>query len=350
MNTKKLFALAAISCCASLAQAADSITVYGLIDAGLTRYSNAGAAAGSKSQIKMDTGIANGNRIGFTGQEYLNANVDAFFTLETGYSVDDGTLAQGGLLFGRQAFVGLRNAYGSVSVGRQYDFMINENAYSTGVATVAGLLAFGLHQSGRTAGVLNDHTYAGDRVNNSIKFESQKFAGWSLGALYGLGEVAGNSAAGRTYSARVAYDNGPASAGLALTDLRDAAGVYTTRIYGLGGSYQLDSVRPFALLTQVKNNAGMQPKANNYEIGANWSATPVVDLGAGLQRQTRNNNIRSANQLTLVVNYKLSKRTNVYAAGAFLRDQGYPAQTTTFGAVSSDGTQNALRIAIRHTF
>lgn len=145
MNTKKLFALAAISCCASVAQAADSITVYGLIDAGLTRYSNAGAAAGSKSQIKMDTGIANGNRIGFTGQEYLNANVDAFFTLETGYSVDDGTLAQGGLLFGRQAFVGLRNAYGSVSVGRQYDFMINENAYSTGVATVAGLLAFGLH-------------------------------------------------------------------------------------------------------------------------------------------------------------------------------------------------------------
>jgi predicted porin len=229
--------------------------------------------------------------------------------------------------------------------------MINENAYSTGAATVAGLLAFGLHANGRTAGVLNDRIYAGDRVNNSIKFQSQKFGGWSLGALYGLGEVAGNSAAGRSYSARVAYDNGPVSAGFALTDLRDAAGVYATRIYGLGGSYQLGSVRPFALLTQVENNAGKQPKANNYEIGANWSALPLVDLAAGVQRQTRNNNIRGANQLTLVANYILSKRTNVYAVMAFLHDRGYPAQTTAaLGPVSSDGTQNALRIGIRHLF
>ncbi|SFV15100.1 porin [Pseudoduganella namucuonensis] len=351
MNSRKLFALAAASLCAGAAHAADSVTIYGLIDAGLTRYSDAAVAGGSTSLTKMDTGVANANRIGFRGVENLGGGVDAFFTLETGYSLDDGTLGQGGLLFGRQAFVGLGNAVGSVSVGRQYDFMISQNAYATGAATVAGLLAFGLHANGRTGGVLNDRIYAGDRVNNSVKFQSQKFGGWSVGAMYGLGEVAGNSAAGRSYSARVAYDDGPLSAGFALTDLRDAAGLYSTRIYGLGANYQWGAVRPFALVTRVRSDAGAKPGADNYEIGATWAAGALVDLSAGAQHQSRNNGIGGADQLTLVANYKLSRRTNVYAVAAFLRDKGYPAQTTAaLGAVAGDGSQNALRVGVRHLF
>lgn len=349
---KTLRALCAAPLCTAALAHADPVTIYGLIDAGLTRYSDSAVGTGGPRPLtKMDTGVANANRIGFKGTEQLGDGVSAFFTLETGYTLDDGALGQGGLIFGRQAFVGIANKVGSVSVGRHYDFMINQNAYSTGAATVAGLLAFGLHASPRTAGVLNDRIYAGDRVNNSVKFQSQNFGGWSVGALYGLGEVPGNSAAGRTWSMRLAYDAGPASAGFAVTDLRDAAGVYTTRIYGLGGSYKLGSVRAFSLLTRVTNNSGRQLEANNAEIGASWSTSPTVDLSAGVQRQSRNNAIRSANQLTLVANYKLSTRTNVYAVGAFLRDRGFPAQTTAaVGVPDADGTQNALRIGVRHLF
>lgn len=356
MNSKQLCAGVILSLGGGMVHAADaansSVTIYGLIDAGLTRYSDAVAPGGATALTKMDTGVANANRIGFKGQEDLGSGVHAFFTLETGYGLDDGTLGQGGLIFGRQAFVGLGSrTLGSVSVGRQYDFMISENQYSTGAATVAGLLAFGLHASGRTGGVLNDRIYAGDRINNSIKYMSPTINGWSVGAMAGLGEVAGNTTAGRSYSARVGYDAGPLSAGFAVTDLRDAAGVYSTRIYGLGASVQWGSVRPFALFTQVENNAGSRPKARNYEIGATWGASSLVDLSAGVQRQTRNNGIGSASQLTLVANYKLSKRTNVYAVGAFLNDSGYPAQTTAaLGAVASDGSQNALRLGIRHLF
>ncbi|GGY30715.1 porin [Pseudoduganella albidiflava] len=349
---RTLRTLCAASLCTTTLAHADPVTIYGLIDAGLTRYSDSATAAGGPRQLtKMDTGVANANRIGFKGVEQLGDGLSAFFTLETGYTLDDGALGQGGLIFGRQAFVGLANQYGSVSVGRHYDFMINQNAYSTGAATVAGLLAFGLHASPRTAGVLNDRIYAGDRVNNSVKFQSRAFGGWSVGALYGIGEVAGNSDAGRTYSVRVAYDAGPASAALAMTDLRDAAGVYTTRIYGLGGSYQVGSVRAFSLLTHVRNNSGRQLEATNAEVGATWAAAPLVDLSAGVQRQSRNNAIGSAHQLTLVANYKFSARTNVYAVGAFLRDRGFPAQTTAaVGVPDADGTQNALRIGIRHLF
>lgn len=349
---KKLLALVAASFCTGFAHA-DQVTIYGLIDAGYTHYSDAAVAGVSTgSMTKLDTGVANANRLGFRGTEDLGGGVNLFFTLENGFSLDDGALGQGGAIFGRQAFVGLGNRYGSVSVGRQYDFMINQNAYSTGAATVAGLVAFGLHAGSRTAGALNDRIYAGDRVNNSVKFQSAKFGGWSFGAMYGMGEVPGNSKALRSYSARVAYDNGPLSTAFAVTDLRDATGVNSTRIYGLGAGYQLSTaVRGFALLTRVRTETGTRLAANNYEVGATWAATPRVDLSAGVQRQARNNDIGSADQLTLVASYAFSKRTHVYAVAAHLRDRGFAAQTTAaVGVPSADGVQNTVRLGMRHVF
>lgn len=44
--------------------------------------------------------------------------------------------------------------------------------------------------------------------------------------------------------ARLGYDVGPASAGFAVTDLRNAAGAHATRVYGLGGGYQ--TWRPYS--------------------------------------------------------------------------------------------------------
>lgn len=348
---RKLFAFIAAASCAGAVHA-DSVTIYGLIDAGFTRYSNTAAnGVGTGSMTKMDTGVANANRLGFRGAEDLGGGTNVFFTLENGFNLDDGSLGQGGLLFGRQAFVGMGNRFGSVSVGRHYDFMINQNAYSTGAATVAGLVAFGLHASPRTGGVLNDRIYAGDRVNNSIKFQSNKFGSWSVGAMYGMGEVAGNSSAARTYSARVAYDNGPLSAAFAVTDLNDATGTHSTRIYGLGGGYKVGSVRGFGLITRVSTDSGERLAANNYEIGAGWNPTAPVDLTVGVQRQTRNNDIGTADQLTLTAAYMFSKRTTVYGVAAYLRDRGFPAQTTGgLGVPSSDGKQNTLRFGIRHLF
>lgn len=348
---KQLFALAAIWLGTSPAHA-DSVTIYGLLDAGITHYSNVAVAGGGSSSInKMDTGVANGSRLGFRGSEDLGGGMTAFFTLENGLNIDDGSAGQGGALFGRQAFVGVGNAWGNLSLGRQYDFMINQNAYSTGAATVAGLVAFGLHAYSQGAGALNDRIYAGDRVNNSVKYTSKPLAGFTFGALYGFGEVAGNSDANRVYSARIGYDNGPASAGLAMTDVKDALGVTSKRMYGLGGSYVLGSVRPFALLTHVKNSAGARATASNYELGASWQVAPVVNLAAGYQKQTRNNDVRGADQLTLVADYQFSKRTNVYLVGAYVRDKGFNAQAVAgVGLPSTEGKQTVLRTGLRHMF
>lgn len=68
-----------------------------MLDAGLTRYSDAAVAGGGSAAItKMGTGAANANRIGFRGLEQLGGGMNASFTLETGFTLDDGALGQGG--------------------------------------------------------------------------------------------------------------------------------------------------------------------------------------------------------------------------------------------------------------
>ncbi len=59
------------------------------------------------------------SRWGLRGVEGLGGGYSAVFTLESGFNVRDGSSGQGGRLFGRQAFVGLKAPYGTLAFGRQ---------------------------------------------------------------------------------------------------------------------------------------------------------------------------------------------------------------------------------------
>ena len=113
---KSLLALAVLGAFAGAASAQTNVTVYGLVDAGIQRTDtdNSGARWG------LDSGLQSGNRLGFKGSEDLGGGLSAIFTLESGFNLDDGTQAQGGRLFGRQAWVGLNGGFGTVKFGRQY--------------------------------------------------------------------------------------------------------------------------------------------------------------------------------------------------------------------------------------
>src|ERR1700758_2108659 len=114
---KSLFAVGAL-CLAATAHAQSSVTLYGLIDAGITYTNN---QHGQKN-FQATSGDINGSRFGLRGAEDLGGGLKAIFTLENGFSIQNGQLGQGGRLFGRQAFVGLSSdSYGTLTVGRQYD-------------------------------------------------------------------------------------------------------------------------------------------------------------------------------------------------------------------------------------
>ena len=118
---KSLLALVALGAFAGAAHAQSSVTLYGIIDEGLLFNNN----AGGKHLYSMASGVMQGSRFGLRGTEDLGGGLKAIFTLENGFDVNSGKLGQGGLMFGRQAYVGLSSQYGTVTLGRQYDSVVD---------------------------------------------------------------------------------------------------------------------------------------------------------------------------------------------------------------------------------
>src|SRR5476649_1738578 len=98
-----------------------SLTVYGIADLGIDRQQ--GGVGGAVT--KLSSGIENGSRLGFKGIEDLGDGMQALVVLESGIAMDTGANNQSGLPFGRQIYVGLKDTFGSLTLGRQYTALNN---------------------------------------------------------------------------------------------------------------------------------------------------------------------------------------------------------------------------------
>jgi general bacterial porin, GBP family len=128
IDVKKISAAVAafVALAAASAHAQSSVTLYGLIDAGLMYTNNVKKGGSEGALVQATSGNINGSRFGLRGAEDLGGGLQAIFVLENGYNVQNGKLGQNGRLFGRQAFVGLSNKeYGAVTLGRQYDSLVD---------------------------------------------------------------------------------------------------------------------------------------------------------------------------------------------------------------------------------
>ena len=104
------------------------------------------------------------------------------------------------------------------------------------------------------------------------------------------------------------------------------------------------------MITQVKNT-GTGAKATTYELGTVYALTPLWDLAAAYQFQKRNQGVGNAQALVATVDYKISKRTDLYVGAVYDRDKGYNAYPVFGGGIqSSTGNQSALRLGMRHRF
>src|ERR1700753_491441 len=183
---------------ATAAHAQSSVTLYGLIDAGITYTNN----QRDHSNVQETSGSINGSRWGLRGAEDLGGGLKAIFTLENGFGINDGTLQQNSRLFGRQAFVGLASdQFGAVTLGRQYDSMVD---------FVAPLALTGTQYGGTQFAhpFDNDNLNNSFRINNSVKYQSANYGGFKFGALYGFSNQADGFANNRAYSAGASYNWG----------------------------------------------------------------------------------------------------------------------------------------------
>ena len=95
---KSLLALAVLGAFAGAAQAQSSVTIYGIVDTGITYTSKVGSVAGTPaatatgSRFGLNSDILQGSRIGFKGVEDLGGGLSAVFNLETGFQNDTGAM------------------------------------------------------------------------------------------------------------------------------------------------------------------------------------------------------------------------------------------------------------------
>lgn len=192
-----------------VAQAQSSVELYGSVDGGIGYLHNVAAPDGSavSNQVRFTNGLLHGNRWGLRGSEDLGGGLKAIFLLENGFDLGTGQLNQGGREFGRQAFTGLTSTtMGSLLLGRQYD---------PNVDLILPLTADAVY--GKSFGTPGDIDNYDDtvRVNNSIKYASPSYGGFTYEAMYGFGGVAGSTGSGQTYGAGIAYERGPIAAAAA---------------------------------------------------------------------------------------------------------------------------------------
>ncbi|WP_343722409.1 porin [Herbaspirillum seropedicae] len=411
---KSLLALAVLGAFAGAAHAqSSSITIYGAIDASLT-YTNKIATDGKKtgSLTAVESGLVKGSRLGVKGSEDLGGGLKAVFTLENGFSIDNGEESHEKLMWGRQANVGLSGNFGTVLFGRQND-PLNDIG---GIASAGG---FGVPGRVHSKGL--DRT-DGQRVNNSIRYNSPNFNGFSFSGIYGFGEQTGKAGGGRSFGLGGQYVNGPLSLGLGYfqskmggakggpadvkgvpsdvngkaacngADTKDAAGDTCLKTWTLAAAYQFGSAKVYGAFSHVKlplakvhvdeNNKrksfanmyspktglGYDPtdtsafsiggtnhqSSQTFDIGGSYQLMPSLTLMSSVQH-TRAKFIGAHSgrllQLNLGAKYDLSKRTSAYALVRNLRSSDmYNVGLSKDQEPGIDRSQTAISTGLIHTF
>jgi predicted porin len=253
-------ALASALCCAGAAQAqtGDGVTLYGLVDVGITSVS--GLKAGTVTQLA--SGIMEGSRWGLKGTEDMGGGYKTIFTLEARVEADTGASsnrpisgsqlsdrfsqaplmglptalqpavsgvdallanefgvnvgAYGGRTFDRQAFVGLITPVGAVLAGRMYTPAFETNAMYDIMETQSGLaagqivafpavleirksnsIAYRIVKDGISGALMYSYGDAGETAGNSSHMLGVN-ANYKVGALsVGFGYNGGNNELGQ---------------------------------------------------------------------------------------------------------------------------------------------------------
>jgi GBP family porin len=333
--------------------AQSSVTIYGIADAGLVRIDN---VAGS-GRTALDSGYLQSSRLGFRGTEDLGGGLSAIFTLESGFNIDTGANTSP-VYFNRQSFMGLSSrTLGRLTMGRQYTNLYDQLILLAGAPAfgVAGGAVDGIPSAGSSA-TRFDNTLGGTRIDNSLKYQSPSFGGWRVDALYGFGEVAASSSAGRTTSLGLGYNQGPVQVGMGyqVRNCVAAVGCSPTqdkdKVGAIGAGYNFGAFKLAGIYSNQKNAKNVA--GNDADV---WHAMVQVPVGpwflsAGVQQLNDKTVLaRDVRQYNLSALYYLSKRTTVYGAWSTQKvDNGGLAGMAL--TTSNDSKQNVMALGIRHTF
>jgi predicted porin len=301
-----------------------------------------------------------------------------------------GSYGTGTKLFGRQAYVGLtHDAYGTFTVGRQYDPLVDL------VQPLTGDNYFG--STFTTPGDVDNNDNS-SRTNNAVKYVSPVWSGFQFEGMYALGGVAGATGAGQSWAGAATWSGGPFSVAAGYFRMENAntfagrAGSWSTGVTSdatfdgsnINGAYasakQIDITSaaaqyvtgPFTFnvrysFAQYKPDAfsafAEQEKFHVAGAYAGYQITPAMLVGLGYI-YTHGAGDTSANyhQVSLGGDYSLSKRTDLYLVGAYQHASGHQRDATSgqvvdagasvgsYGNQAGSSNQEIISLGIRHKF
>jgi predicted porin len=374
---KSLIALALIGAFSGAAVAQSNVTLYGIVDVNvmweeLPTQVGTGTSARivQESKTAINSGHQSGSRWGLRGTEALGGGLNAIFALESGYNVDSGTSAQGGRLFGRQAYVGLSGGLGAVVAGRlaafssgtgDFDMIGRVDPFATG---------FGIASAGSTFISMNAL-----RVDNAIAYVSPTFAGFKAGVGYST-QISGAETAPSSSNVRATlfganWSAGPFFAAITYDVVNNVGSRPDQKHLQIGGTWDIAMFRLHAAWAS-QSDIGTLPQtgvgtgsfvplptgltgydSDAYLLGLTWTVTPAFKVFGSFQSSgadstvvrvgTTNVNFEPDYKVYAIgTTYNLSRRTNLYASYASRDADG------TLKGEQFDAAQFA--VGVRHLF
>lgn len=355
---------------AGSAAAQSSVTVYGVADTFIQFLGNGAAHSWSER-----SGGNTGSSFGLKGSEDLGGGLKAVFTLENGFTINNGGFFyDSSTMFYRQAWVGLNHErYGALTFGRQYQptfWAIYPTDPFRGDEVLSPLSAEAVAVDRNTLAT----QAAVGRSSNSIVYQSPVVGGLKLYAMYGFAatqtlpvpESIGNIFdVAMTYSgyglyAGLGYQNQhagtesvpglPAALNLLGTERFTAALAYRIGIVNLQLNYTYNRSKDPAPGT-LAARLGANHSYGLAEAGATIQATSVDTIEiAAIERNVRGAH-DNAPGFELGIDHLISKRTTIYARAGYIKNNGTSTMSWPGVAVSEPYTsQTLVALGMTHRF
>lgn len=377
MFKKTLAAAAVLGAFAGSAFAAD-VTLYGVIDYGFNyqHVDTDAANTDASDSFRMMSGQNSGSRFGLKAQEDLGNGLQVGFVLENGFDADDGSFDSNGddKIFGRESQLYLSGAFGTVSFGR-----VGQMASANGsFGLMGGASPF---SGGWQDSVGQKFVFANGfaRFDNTVTYVTPEFAGLKVHAQYSFQNSSsdkegteGKSSVDRYYGVGATYTNN----NLYLVGIVDSMNWDSTATGAnlddqlavtLGGAYDFGVAKLYASGQYFDNAKGVGQKramdtgsiANGYDFsGLEGAEGWGLNVGVGVPafggtakaqvaymdaESTRDSDMNVSRwSLAAGYDYNLSKRTMVYTAAAYTRDDVSEQYQATAGTGSNPSTVEVM--------
>lgn len=344
----RLIALAALSLASAASMAQTNVNLYGIVDAAVRMDTNQGQGLAYGDVKSVAAGGMSQSRLGINVGEDLGGGYRALVNLEHRLMSDTGAQSSAAD-FWRQAWVGLVTPVGRITLGRQYNILFDLTTSTFAAYKYSPYIEqfkpeLGVSMGNRQSNMVKYAMTLGDFTAEAQVSAGENTGDKTYGAMaryqmggfaFGAGMINAKAPSGKQIKGTVfggSYTSGPlyvnlgygknkfdalaASAtpfGLAPNTTADPA--YTALI----AAYSTALVSPATPVTSILNAAAIDVKDRDlWSVGFTYNLTSQFNIGAQYYKMKQSHNYlgkgasSKANLMSVVGDYALSKRTDVY--------------------------------------